>query len=245
VTADADRVGGPERRASGRHAAQHRRPGPKRRLAQRAGIIVAGCGVAVTALGLAGWASGLGRQPGQSGAERAGRASLARDVRVPRGRAEPTARSGREIDVARPVRLVIPAIGVTTRLIRLGVSEAGTLEVPASAAVAGWFTGSPRPGAVGASIIAGHIDSRLGPGVFFRLARLRRGQRVYVVRADRSVARFKIISVRSYAKSRFPRAVVYGPVPDAELRLITCGGNFDFATGSYLDNVVVYAVLIR
>lgn len=206
---------------------------------------MAACGVVATALGLAGWVHGLGGQTGPGGRQRTGQPSLARDVRAPRGHADRSARSGRETDVARPVRLVIPAIGISSRLTRLGVTAGGTLEVPASASVAGWFTGSPRPGAVGASIIAGHIDSRLGPGVFFRLARLRPGERVYVVRADHSVARFEIISVRSYAKSRFPRAVVYGPVPDAELRLITCGGRFDFATSSYLDNVVVYAVLVR
>jgi len=207
--------------------------------------MVTACGVVATALGLVGWESAQGNRAVTGGPERAGHAGLARDVEVPRGHAAPSPRYGRDIDVARPVRLVIPAIGVRTRLTRLGISGAGTLQVPASAAVAGWFTGSPRPGAVGASIIAGHIDSRLGPGVFFRLAQLRRGQRVYVVRADRSVARFRIISVRSYAKASFPRAVVYGPVPDPELRLITCGGQFDYATGSYLDNVVVYAILVR
>jgi len=147
--------------------------------------------------------------------------------------------------VGRPVRLLIPAIGVSTGLIRLGLTSTHTLQVPISAAIAGWFAGSPRPGATGASIIAGHIDSRSGPGVFFRLRDLRRGERVYVRRANKSVAEFRVTAVREYAKDRFPTAAVYGPVPDAELRLITCGGIFDDATGSYLSNVVVYAVLVR
>jgi hypothetical protein len=34
---------------------------------------------------------------------------------------------------------------------------------------------------------------------------------------------------------------VYGPTPDAELHLITCGGTFDYATRSYLSNILVYA----
>ena len=71
--------------------------------------------------------------------------------------------------VARPTALDIPAIGVRTRLVRLGLTASGALQVPASAAVAGWYTGSPRPGAIGSAIIAGHIDSYRGPGVFFRL----------------------------------------------------------------------------
>lgn len=147
--------------------------------------------------------------------------------------------------MARPTRLVIPAIGVRTRLIRLGLTSQRTLQVPVSTAVAGWFTGSPRPGAIGSSVIAGHIDSREGPGIFYRLRELRPGERVYVIRANRTVAVFRVTAVHKYAKSRFPTAKVYGPAPDAELRLITCGGAFDYATGSYLSNVVVYAVLVR
>jgi sortase (surface protein transpeptidase) len=141
---------------------------------------------------------------------------------------------------APPVALSIPAIGVRTTLIRLGVTAQGTLQAPSSTSVAGWYTGSPRPGDIGSSIIAGHIDSYLGPGVFFRLRLLRPGNLVYVREADGRVAIFRVNSVRMYPKNHFPTTTVYGPSPDAELRLITCGGVFDQATGSYLSNVVAY-----
>jgi sortase (surface protein transpeptidase) len=108
--------------------------------------------------------------------------------------------------------------------------------------VAGWFTGSPRPGAIGSSVIAGHVDSYQGPGIFFRLRLLRPGAAVYVRQADGSVAVFAVTAVHLYRKARFPTESVYGPVPDPELRLITCGGIFDRAAGSYLSNVVVDAV---
>jgi hypothetical protein len=144
---------------------------------------------------------------------------------------------------AEPVSLTIPAIGVRTKLVRLGLNSNGTLQVPASTAVAGWYTGSPRPGAVGAAVIAGHVDSRTALGVFYWLRILRPGDRVYVKRADGTLAVFRVTSVRAYAKDQFPTAAVYGPVPDAELRLITCGGTFDWSTGHYLSNVVVFARL--
>jgi sortase (surface protein transpeptidase) len=143
--------------------------------------------------------------------------------------------------VARPVSLTIPLIGVQTRLITLGLAAGGALQVPSSTSVAGWYTGSPRPGGIGSAIIVGHIDSRSGPGVFFRLSELRRGDDVYVRRADSTTAEFRVTSVQSYLKDRFPTQSVYGPTPDAELRLITCGGAFDAATGHYLSNIVVYA----
>ena len=148
------------------------------------------------------------------------------------------------VRVPRPVALTIPAIGVQTALVDLGLTSTGALQVPSSTSVAGWYTGSPRPGAIGSAVIAGHIDSRLGPGVFFRLSRLRRGDRVYVRRADGTLAVFRVTAVQMYAKDEFPTRAVYGPTPDAELRLITCGGVFDSGLGSYLSNTVVYATEI-
>jgi LPXTG-site transpeptidase (sortase) family protein len=144
-------------------------------------------------------------------------------------------------EVAEPVSLVIPSIGVTTSLVHLGLTSSGALQVPPTTAVAGWYTGSPRPGAIGSAVIAGHIDSVAGPGIFYRLSQLQRGDRVYVRRADGTLAVFEVTQVQSYAKDGFPTAAVYGPVPDPELRLITCGGTFDYSTRSYLSNTVVYA----
>ena len=147
--------------------------------------------------------------------------------------------------VSLPVSLTIPAIGVQTKITHLGLTASGALQVPSSTAVAGWYTGSPRPGAVGSAVIAGHIDSESGPGVFFQLSSLHLGDRVFVRRADGTLAVFKVTVVRQFAKDSFPTSAVYGAVPDSELRLITCGGTFDPQLGSYLSNTVVYAVATR
>lgn len=147
--------------------------------------------------------------------------------------------------VARPVSLIIPAIGVRTPLVHLGLTAQGTLQVPSSTATAGWYVRSPRPGQIGSSIIAGHIDSLNGPAVFYRLHLLRRGDLVYVRRANHSLAVFRVYSVRRYAKTLFPTSRVYGPTPDPELHLITCGGAFDRTTESYLSNIVVYTSQVR
>jgi len=169
---------------------------------------------------------------------------LAKPSPAPHGSfaAPPLARSARK--VARPVALTIPAIGVRTPLERLGRTPQGSLQVPVSTTVAGWYTGSPRPGEIGSSVIAGHIDSTQGPGVFFRLRLLRPGDLVYVRRSGGTLVVFRVYAEHMYPKSGFPTERVYGPTPDAELHLITCGGVFDQATGSYLSNVVVYAAQI-
>ena len=106
-------------------------------------------------------------------------------------------------------------------------------------------TGSPRPGEIGSSIIAGHIDSHLGPGIFYRLRELHPGNRIYVRQADSRLAVFRVTAVYQYSKAHFPTAAVYGAVPDAELHLITCGGTFDYATHNYLSNIVVYSTEVR
>jgi sortase (surface protein transpeptidase) len=144
--------------------------------------------------------------------------------------------------VAEPVSLTIPVIAVRTQLVHLGLTATGALQVPPTTAVAGWYTGSSRPGAIGPAIIDGHIDSYQGPGIFFRLVELRPGDRVYIRRADGTLVVFRVVKVQTYLKDHFPTEAVYGPTPDAELRLITCGGAFDSATGHYLSNVVVYAI---
>lgn len=142
-----------------------------------------------------------------------------------------------------PVRVRLPSIGVDSPLARLGVDPAGALVPPTDFGEAGWFTGGPAPGDVGPAVIAGHVDSRSGPAVFFRLRETAVGDPVLVQRGDGTTARFTVTRVAQHPKDAFPTAEVYGPTPDAELRLITCGGEFDRATRSYLDNVIVFADL--
>ena len=231
------RADDPEAGQGGRTRANARHVSPVRLIRRPGAVAIALLGIVVAcgaAAGLA-WAS----HTGHAAVTPHGAPPL---VPVPAGKwaAVPAAAATR---VPAPTSLVIPAIGVRTPLIRLGVTSAGTLQVPATATVAGWYTGSPRPGEPGAAVIAGHIDSYLGPGVFFRLRNLRPGDLVYVRRGHGRVAVFTVTAVRTYLKSRFPASAIYGPEPDSQLRLITCGGTFDPATGHYLSNVIAFAVL--
>lgn len=141
----------------------------------------------------------------------------------------------------RPVRVVVPSVGIDSPLVNLGIAADGSIEVPTDYQRAGWLNRSPPPGQRGPAVIAGHIDSRAGPGVFFRLSKLRTGDRVMVTRADGRVVSFSVDGVGRYPKNAFPTDAVYGPVPGPALRLITCGGSFDRRSRQYHDNVIVYA----
>ncbi|WP_370969960.1 class F sortase [Amycolatopsis sp. cg9] len=148
------------------------------------------------------------------------------------------------LPAAKPASLSIPAIGVRADAIAdLGLTADGALEVPPDATTVGWFTGAPSPGETGPAVLAAHVDYRHVPGAFSRLKELRPGEQARVGRADGRIAVFTVYRVDRYAKADFPTGQVYGDTADPELRLITCGGEFDRATGNYLDNVVVYARL--
>lgn len=155
-----------------------------------------------------------------------------------------TAPSGGGLPAAKPASLSIPAIGVRADAIKdLGLTSGGALEVPGDATTVGWFTGAPSPGEAGPAVLAAHVDYKHVPGAFSRLKELRPGEQARVGRADGRTAVFTVYRVERYAKAQFPTDQVYGDTAGPELRLITCGGEFDRSSGNYLDNVVVFARL--
>jgi sortase (surface protein transpeptidase) len=164
---------------------------------------------------------------------------------VSSGRAADDKARPRPVQLPIPVRVVIPSIGVSAPLIPLGLNRDGTLEVPKSFSEAGWFRPGPEPGERGAAVIAGHIASKYGPGVFLRLSSLRRGAVVVVVLENRARLHFVVTGQKQVAKARFPAKLVYRKTPYPALRLITCGGRFNAATGHHVDNTIVFASLDR
>jgi sortase (surface protein transpeptidase) len=162
------------------------------------------------------------------------------------GRIGPAAGHGPSLGRSLPVEVRIPAIGVRSALLHLGQNADGSMVVPSlttSANEAAWYKYSVTPGQLGAAIIEGHVDSYSGPAVFFRLGALRPGNVIDVTLADGVTAVFQVTGVREYAKDEFPARAIYGAADYAALRLITCGGVFDQATGHYLNAIVVYAAL--
>lgn len=140
-----------------------------------------------------------------------------------------------------PVALSSPLWSGWVGAAPLPLDRQGALAVPATAGALGWWGDGPRPGAVGAAVVVGHVDLDGRMGVFARLATARVGT-VVRVRSGVAVTAYRVTRVDRYAKTRFPSDVVYRPSDRAELRLVTCGGRFDRRTGHYADNVVVSAV---
>jgi sortase (surface protein transpeptidase) len=145
-----------------------------------------------------------------------------------------------------PVRLKIPAIGVNAPVMQVGLNADGTVQVPPLSAhnLVGWYKYGATPGQRGASVLLGHVDSVTGLSVFFKLKNLHKGEKIYVQLADGQVATFVIDGLQKTPKTTFPTDAVYGKLSDPGLRVVTCGGAYDPATGHYLDNIIVYAHLM-
>jgi LPXTG-site transpeptidase (sortase) family protein len=142
-----------------------------------------------------------------------------------------------------PRRVAIPAIGVSAPVVPLGLDRNGELAAPTDYNETGWYAAGPEPGENGPAVIAGHVDSESGPAVFFKLPKLRRGDLIRVGRADGSKVSFTVDRIEQWPKAQFPTHRVYGRTRTPALRLVTCSGPFDSATGHYTDNTIVYASL--
>jgi LPXTG-site transpeptidase (sortase) family protein len=145
------------------------------------------------------------------------------------------------LQVADPVRVRVPRLGIRAALDPLGLGKQGEL-IPPRYGRAGWYEDGPEPGERGRAVIAGHVDSKTGPDVFARLREARKGDRVLVDLAGGGRLVFTVQRARLYPVDAFPTTEVYGgPRTAPELRLITCGGPYDRAQGRYRANLVVYA----
>lgn len=145
-----------------------------------------------------------------------------------------------------PTTISIPRIGVNANIMSLGTNPDGTIQVPPleQAERAGWYEPGPSPGEIGNAVIVGHVDSaKIGPAVFFQLGALQSGDTITVAREDGMQATFTVESVTSYPKESFPTELVYGPSEKASLRVVTCGGQFDEASHSYRNNIIVLATM--
>jgi hypothetical protein len=143
-----------------------------------------------------------------------------------------------------PVSVDIPAIGLHAQIIPLGLNASGGVAVPSLSTpyLASWYDRGPAPGQAGAAVLLGHVDAAsVGPAAFYRLGDLRPGNLVYVDRRDGRTVVFRVGSVGLYPQNAFPAARVYQYSRYPTLRLITCGGQFDWQTHLYLDRTIVFA----
>jgi hypothetical protein len=146
---------------------------------------------------------------------------------------------------AAPVGLRIDSINASSTLVPLGLNANRTVTVPpvATPMQASWYRLGPAPGAPGPAVILGHVNGDGKEGIFARLNEVKPGDQVKVSRADGKTAVFTVTKLQQVAKDAFPTTAVYGDTSAAELRLVTCGGDFDQSKHSYADSIIAFATL--
>lgn len=148
-----------------------------------------------------------------------------------------------DLQLPLPVAVRVPSVGIDAQMHPLGLTPDGALDTPTDWDQAGWWHGGPEPGEPGRAVIAGHVDSFEGPAAFFGLHAVQPGDPIEVELAEGSVLVFTVQGVEQHGKDSFPTDRVYGGGEGPELRLVTCGGSFDWSARSYSDNVIVFAAL--
>ncbi|MCK1798520.1 class F sortase [Streptomyces sp. XM4193] len=151
------------------------------------------------------------------------------------------------VEGGRPVAVRIDGLGVDARVQTRGLDADGAVDAPplSQGDDVAWYGGGPQPGAAGAALLVGHVDTATDKAVFFNLSSADPGTKVRVSREDGTVAEFTVEDVEVVQREGFDPAKAYGERNRgrAELRLITCGGTFDRESRSYTANVVVSAYL--
>jgi hypothetical protein len=143
-----------------------------------------------------------------------------------------------------PAALVIPRIGIDAGIVPVGVTPEGQLEAPADYNTVGWYQSGPLPGEPGRAVLDGHLDSRTGPAVFYRLGELVAGDEIIVrMGAGRDDQTFVVTESSVYWTNEAPLDRIFGAAEQAELVLITCDGPFDGGGGGYLQRRVIFATL--
>ena len=229
---------------------QHHENGRRRSrvVATVVAVLLAGSGAAAVAVGIASQDPAPPAPPGGQAAppESGSTSATPEPSQKPEQPGQPAEKAIEDLDYSAPVQISIPKIGVSSSLIQLGLDSDGVMETPQPPDVdrAGWFSPSPPPGIPGSTVIAGHVTWDQEPVVFFELGDLRRGDKVQVKREDGVTTVFEVYRIGSFPKDGFPTDAVYDQPDTSELRLITCGGEYDAENNRYLSNVIVWAKIV-
>ncbi|MFF7543874.1 class F sortase [Streptomyces canus] len=204
-------------------------------------VMLSAVAILVVALGLFG-----GHDESSSDAPVPPRAAAPVSASAPPPRQAAGQPAGRHLPRSRPVRLLIPKISVDAPFTDLAIGPSGRLEPPPAhdTNLVGWHAKGASPGETGTAIIAGHVDTATSAAVFVELGELEKGDVFHVDRADGRRASFRVDRVETFDKDHFPSRRVYEDTATAQVRLITCAGDYDRSARDYTDNLVVFAHLL-
>lgn len=140
-----------------------------------------------------------------------------------------------------PQRLLIPKLNVDTRIEYVSEDSQGIMASPVDPDNVAWYEPGIRPGEKGNAVIAGHVDSKDGPAIFYELNNLSPGDNISVATESGDAISFRVTGKATYPADNFPIHEVFGASAKKRLNLITCTGEFDSSAKQYADRLVIYS----
>ena len=127
------------------------------------------------------------------------------------------------LPAASPARLQIAKLAIDVPFgDEVGVLPSGEMALPNQSTEVSLYTHAHTPGEIGPAIVVGNSVTETGPGVFSALHTLDTGDMISVTRDDGVEALFVVTDLKRNVSEHFPVADVYGEVPHAGIRLLTC-----------------------
>lgn len=142
-----------------------------------------------------------------------------------------------------PSTIEIPALDINTDIEKVGTLKNGQMGVPKGMDTVGWFGDGAKPGSPGNAVMAGHVDSKTGPAVFYKLEDLDKGDEVIVKDKDGKTLTFEVTGKEKYDRKNAPVDKIFDYSYGSKLNLITCTGNFNREEGTHEERLVVYTEL--
>lgn len=140
----------------------------------------------------------------------------------------------------------IPAFGEQARVLQVGVDTKNQLLTPKNIYDTAWYTGSSKPGEMGAAVIDGHFVGPTTNGVFSRLSQMKQGEKIVIERGDGKQLTFAVVALETVPVDKVDMIKILNSAQPAKpgLNLITCGGKYDPKTFEFSDRTIVYAVQV-
>lgn len=146
--------------------------------------------------------------------------------------------------IYKPRWLEINKIGVKADIEEVGKNDLGEMEVPQDSQNVAWYSLGAKPGELGSAVVAGHLDDKSGPAIFYQLEKLEPRDKIKVVDERGKEYLFEVMAKKTYHTSDFPLKQVFANKDGYYLNLITCQGRF-VAKKGYQDRLVVFSRLVE
>ena len=141
--------------------------------------------------------------------------------------------------------LVIPKLFINAPIEPVGVTASGEMATSQSLQRVAWWKDGTKPGDAGSAVFAGHYGGPAETGIFRTADKLKAGDVIEVRSKSGQTLTYKVYNSARYKLADVPLQDLFNKKDGKYLNLVTCVGQWDAASSSYSDRLIVYAKLVE